>query len=622
MELQSDDDASPEDCELDEFVFDEDDLLGNMAAPPKAKGLVPRYHSPESLDRRIDELVHETASLMGLNEAIVGILLRAFDFRSDALVQEWFNDSTAVLRKGRLPPEVLSMEHSRVPDATDNNSLLPGGPDASSSASEPLACSGRISKKDEPAGETFECPVTACIVPMTETFALKCNHRYSNAGWVGYLDSLLTEGPQRSLDARCPFPECLELVPMDVWRFFRGPSAVGRLRMFAREQFVAKRLALAWCPSPTCERAVELVPAGMSCEGSEADASLCALSAAEVAAVSDVTCMCGTRFCVLCGDEPHRPISCRVIAAWMRKNVREADSVTWISCNTQPCPKCHRPIQKDMGCMHMRCYCQHEFCWLCLGDWKQHATTSFYRCNVYERRGGDANKGSDKADAQYALERYAHFFERYRAHNHGQQVAAGMQSSQLKKCREVAAAAACIALRQTPACASAQSMAGSESNKPSAGPAYVSASISSVQPGERLGTVPTSNREATGSLGFGEDFDWDFLEKGWLQVIECRRMLKWSYAFAFFAEFPENRQKHLFEFHQGQLERSLDTLQERLETFEAREYIDRDPADLLHFKMHLLDLTAVVRGFFAKICDVFEDEFVAGALLLDEREAA
>ncbi|XP_026189898.1 probable E3 ubiquitin-protein ligase ARI5 [Cyclospora cayetanensis] len=558
MELQSDDDASPEDCELDEFVFDEDDLLGNMAAPPKAKGLVPRYHSPESLDRRIDELVHETASLMGLNEAIVGILLRAFDFRSDALVQEWFNDSTAVLRKGRLPPEVLSMEHSRVPDATDNNSLLPGGPDASSSASEPLACSGRISKKDEPAGETFECPVTACIVPMTETFALKCNHRYSNAGWVGYLDSLLTEGPQRSLDARCPFPECLELVPMDVWRFFRGPSAVGRLRMFAREQFVAKRLALAWCPSPTCERAVELVPAGMSCEGSEADASLCALSAAEVAAVSDVTCMCGTRFCVLCGDEPHRPISCRVIAAWMRKN----------------------------------------------------------------RRGGDANKGSDKADAQYALERYAHFFERYRAHNHGQQVAAGMQSSQLKKCREVAAAAACIALRQTPACASAQSMAGSESNKPSAGPAYVSASISSVQPGERLGTVPTSNREATGSLGFGEDFDWDFLEKGWLQVIECRRMLKWSYAFAFFAEFPENRQKHLFEFHQGQLERSLDTLQERLETFEAREYIDRDPADLLHFKMHLLDLTAVVRGFFAKICDVFEDEFVAGALLLDEREAA
>lgn len=421
---------------------------------------------------------------------------------------------------------------------------------------------------------------------------------------------------------RCPSPDCLELVTPDVWLFFRGPTAAARLRMFAREQFVAKRLAVAWCPSPTCECAVELVPAGMSCDGSDASASLCALSATEVAAVSDVTCTCGARFCVMCGGEPHRPISCRVIAAWSRKNVREADSVTWISCNTQPCPKCHRPIQKDMGCMHMRCYCQHEFCWLCLGDWKQHSTTSFYRCNVYERRGDDAKRGRDKADAQHALERYAHFFERYRAHNHGQQVAAGMQSSQLKKCRDVAAAAAGAAMRQTPTSAATQSTAGSENEKhPARG---FSANISPGAAGEGSNTASSSNvfRNAGRSLGFGEDFDWDFLEKGWMQVIECRRMLKWSYAFAFFAEFPDSRQKHLFEFHQGQLERSLDVLQEKLETFEAREYLDRDTADLLKFKMQLLDLTAVVRGFFAKICDVFEDEFVAGSIHIDERESS
>ncbi|CDJ59864.1 IBR domain-containing protein, putative [Eimeria maxima] len=546
------DDACAEDCEIDDFLFDDDELMASAHASPKAKGLVPRYHSPESLDRRIDELVHETAGLMGLNEAVVGILLRAFDWRSDALVQEWFNDGAAVLRKGRLPPELWEAEK-------DCNGAAPVARDQPSDLSRSEAHQGSTrnppSSADAPsndrADDMFECPVTANLVPLTDTFALKCNHRFSNAAWIGYLDALVAESPQRALDARCPFPGCLEIITMDVWHFFRGPTAVARLRMFAREQFVGKHLAVAWCPSPTCEQAVELVPAAMSC--SDTESSFCNLSAAEVAPVADVTCSCGTRFCVLCGNEPHRPISCRVIAAWMRKN-----------------------------------------------------------------RGGESQQNGGNADAQHSLERYAHFFERYRAHNHGQQVATRMQSSQLHKCREVAAIAAGAGMRSSPTGGFHTSNSvevdkvpngcGSESSSPSIA-------------GERSGASPSSSRDAESPAGFG-DFDWDFLEKGWLQVVECRRMLKWSYAFAFFAEFPETRQKHLFEFHQGQLERSLDLLQERLETFEPKAYIDRDPADLIAFKMQLLDLTAVVRGFFAKICDVFEDEFVADAVHVNDREAS
>ncbi|CDJ32882.1 IBR domain-containing protein, putative [Eimeria mitis] len=614
MEVQSDH-ASAEDCDLEEFVFDDDELMGSSRTSPKAKGLIPRYHSPESLDRRIDELVHETADLLGLDEAVVGILLRAFDWRSDALVQEWFNDSAAVLRKGRLPPELreAEKEHNTNSAASDGYAPAHSRTDAKEAAAGEAPSSAEAPNKEE-AGGMFECPVTANLVPMSDTFALKCNHRFSNAAWIGYLDALVTESPQRALDARCPFPGCLELVTMDVWHFFRGPPAVARLRMFAREQFVGKHLAVAWCPSPTCEQAVELVPAAMSC--SDTESSFCNLSAAEVAPVADVTCSCGARFCVLCGNEPHRPISCRVIAAWMRKNVREADSVTWISCNTQPCPKCHRPIQKDKGCMHMRCYCQHEFCWLCLGDWKQHSTRSFYRCNVYEQRGGESQQNGGTADAQHSLERYAHFFERYRAHNHGQQVAARMQSSQLQKCREVAATAGGPGMRSSVDTASPHAAADAEEGKVPDG--CGSESSSPTLSGERNGNSPSS-RDAESPVNFG-DFDWDFLEKGWLQVVECRRMLKWSYAFAFFAEFPESRQKHLFEFHQGQLERNLDLLQERLETFEPKAYVDRDPADLIAFKMQMLDLTAVVRGFFAKICDVFEDEFVADAMHVNDRE--
>lgn len=43
----------------------------------------------------------------------------------------------------------------------------------------------------------------------------------------------------------------------------------------------------------------------------------------------------------------------------------------WMYFNTQDCPNCHYTIQKNEGCNHMTCKkCAHEFCWICLGNWK------------------------------------------------------------------------------------------------------------------------------------------------------------------------------------------------------------------------------------------------------------
>ena len=35
--------------------------------------------------------------------------------------------------------------------------------------------------------------------------------------------------------------------------------------------------------------------------------------------------------------------------------------------------------------------CSHEFCWLCLGEWKEHngATGGYYKCNKYEDLNND-----------------------------------------------------------------------------------------------------------------------------------------------------------------------------------------------------------------------------------------
>lgn len=103
----------------------------------------------------------------------------------------------------------------------------------------------------------------------------------------------------------------------------------------------------------------------------------------------------------------------------------------------------------------------------------------------------------------------------------------------------------------------------------------------------------------------------EFLENAVKQIVECRRMLKWSYAFGFFAEWPEPHRKDLFEYHQGQLERSLDILQEKTETFDPEDFLEGE--DCVHrlqvFKAELIDLTRVIGGFFRNISTVFEDEF-------------
>ena len=34
------------------------------------------------------------------------------------------------------------------------------------------------------------------------------------------------------------------------------------------------------------------------------------------------------------------------------------------------CPKCRSYIEKINGCNHIKCRCNHEFCWNCFDDWK------------------------------------------------------------------------------------------------------------------------------------------------------------------------------------------------------------------------------------------------------------
>ena len=52
----------------------------------------------------------------------------------------------------------------------------------------------------------------------------------------------------------------------------------------------------------------------------------------------------------------------------------------------------------------MQCYgCKHDFCWMCLGDWKTHGS-EYYRCSRYEENPNVANESSH-ARAKEALKK-------------------------------------------------------------------------------------------------------------------------------------------------------------------------------------------------------------------------
>lgn len=205
---------------------------------------------------------------------------------------------------------------------------------------------------------------------------------------------------------------------------------------------------------------------------------------------------CKDKWCFVCKEESHRGINCVVVKKWVEKNLDEAENMTWIMANTKPCPKCSNPIEKNQGCMHMVCRCGHQFCWLCLEDDFNYKHTRDGRpCNKYLEKPDEETEKTRKN-----LARYAHYFERYRSHDHAQKLAAEQTLARIRARME---------------------------------------DLQKV---------------------FGSWNDVVFLEDAIQQVVECRRMLKWTYAFGYFMR-DETNKVQFFEFQQGQLEQKVDQLQ-------------------------------------------------------------
>lgn len=277
----------------------------------------------------------------------------------------------------------------------------------------------------------------------------------------------------------------------------------------------------------------------------------CSYAASEPAVgTGQVECACGTIWCFGCGTDTHLPVSCEIVKRWERKNRDERENATWISVNTKPCPKCGNPIEKNGGCMHMTCRKPGG----CGHEFCWICMGNWdghTNCNAMTQ---SKKKLEAQALAKSELIRYGHFYERFCAHEKAQQFSARDQREWIREIGE---------------------------------------------------TMIRSNN-------FLEK-DVHFLDVAVCEIRDCRRFLKWTYVFGYFSSFSE-RQRELFEFHQGQLEGTVDRLSDIMENTDWSSYFDEAAVSHKPFydlRQKLVTLTDVVHQFFSNLREAIEQGTLA-----------
>ncbi|KAL8159226.1 hypothetical protein V2J09_000763 [Rumex salicifolius] len=192
---------------------------------------------------------------------------------------------------------------------------------------------------------------------------------------------------------------------------------------------------------------------------------------------------------------------------------------------------------------------------LCLGAWSDHGerTGGFYACNRYEtaKQQGiydDAEKRREMA--KNSLERYTHYYERWATNQSSRQKAVAdlqqMQSVHLEKLSDI-----------------------------------------QCQPESQL----------------------KFIIEAWSQIVECRRVLKWTYAYGYYLPEHEHGKRQFFEYLQGEAEAGLERLHQCAEK-ELQSYLNSESGpskDFNEFRTKLAGLTSVTRNYFENLVRALEN---------------
>ncbi|RZC42265.1 ariadne-2, partial [Asbolus verrucosus] len=287
----------------------------------------------------------------------------------------------------------------------------------------------------------------------------------------------------------CMARDCVVLAPEDfVLKHLSRPNMREKYQQFTFQDYVKSHPELRFCPGPNCPIVVH---------------------SDEMKAKRAVCSNCKTAFCFQCGMDYHAPTECSIIKKWLTKCADDSETANYISAHTKDCPKCHICIEKNGGCNHMQCYnCKHDFCWMCLGDWKSHGS-EYYECSRYRENPNIAHESvhAQVMTAREALKKYLHYYERWENHSKSLK----LEEHTLENLR-----------------------------------ARINQKVMS---------------------GVGTWIDWQYLFTAASLLAKCRYTLQYTYPYAYYMDVGPR--KELFEYQQAQLEAEIENLSWKIERAET-----------------------------------------------------
>ncbi|XP_024444891.1 probable E3 ubiquitin-protein ligase ARI7 isoform X2 [Populus trichocarpa] len=99
-----------------------------------------------------------------------------------------------------------------------------------------------------------------------------------------------------------------------------------------------------------------------------------------------------------------------------------------------------------------------------------------------------------------------------------------------------------------------------------------------------------------------------FITEAWLQIVECRRVLKWTYAYGFYLPEHEHAKRQFFEYLQGEAESGLERLHQCAEK-ELQQFLAADgpSKEFDEFRTKLAGLTSVTKNYFENLVRALEN---------------
>ncbi|KAL2512207.1 putative E3 ubiquitin-protein ligase ARI1 [Abeliophyllum distichum] len=381
---------------------------------------------------------------------------------------------------------------------------------------------------------TVQCNICIEDVLLSDVSKMDCGHCFCNNCWTQHFIVKINEGQSKRI--RCMAYKCNAICDEAVVRKLvskKHPDLAEKFDRFLLESYIEDNKMVKWCPSvPHCGNALRV-------ENDE---------------FCEVECSCGSQFCFSCLSEAHSPCSCLMWKLWTKKCRDESETVNWITVHTKPCPKCHKPVEKNGGCNLVSCICGQAFCWLCGGATGRDHTWSNIANHSCGRYKEDGEKKAERAKRD--LYRYMHYHNRYKAHTDSFQ-----QESRLRE-----------TIREK-----------------------------------------VLNLEARDSKL--RDFSW--VTNGLYRLFRSRRALSYSYPFAFYmfgddlfkdemTKKDREIKQNLFEDQQQQLESNI----EKLSKFIEEPFDGYSEKQVMDIRMQVINLSVITDDLCKKMYDCIENDLL------------